>query len=143
MPKIRVFVKGIRQVGNLSFKPYQMLKIGTVGLAAVKNRVQSGLNGSDQPGKPLSKGYAIRKSRLLRKKAVRDLNLTGAMFRNLQVRTVSANSAQARNTTRRDRMKGLANGKIEPWLVFSQGNQTSVMRAARLIFGQNVRNLVR
>lgn len=143
MPSVRIFVKGIRQIGNLSFKQHQMLKVGTVGLSAVKNRVQSGQNASDRAAKPLTKGYAIRKSKALGKKAKRDLTFTGGLLRNLQVRTVSTNTAQARPSTRRDRVKGLANARVEPWLVFSKGNERSVLKAFQQIFAENVRHLVR
>jgi hypothetical protein len=120
-----------------------MLKLGTVGLAAVKNRVQSGLNANDQAAKPLTKGYAIRKSKALGKRAKRDLTFTGGLLRNLQVRTVSAKTAQARPSTRRDRIKGLANARVEPWLVFSKRNERDVLNAFQRIFAENVRHLVR
>lgn len=143
MPSVRIFVKGQRQIGKLGFKQYQMLKLGTVGLAAVKNRVQSGLNAQDAPAKKLSKPYAIRKTKIFKKRAIRDLTLSGQMLRNLQVRTVSNNTAQARNTTRRDRQKSNRQNEIEPWLLFSRKNQAAVQRAAQLIFAETIRHLVK
>lgn len=143
MPSVRVFVKKQRQVAHLGFKQFQMLKIGTVATAAVKNRVTSGLNAADAPSKPLSKGYAIFKTRRLRRKVKRDLTLTGQMLNNLQVRTVSNNYAQSRNTTRKDREKANRNQQVEPWVVYSRENERAITRATLLIFAENVRHLVR
>jgi hypothetical protein len=107
-----------------------MFKIGTVGVAAVKNRVQAALGPVDQPARPLTKRYAIRKTKL-GKGNRRNLTFSGNLLRNLQVRTVSENRARAGLSTRKERIKAWANQRIEPWLVFSAKNKAAVVEAAR------------
>jgi hypothetical protein len=131
MPSVRIWFRKQLRVDHLNFRQFEMLKLGTVGLAAVKNRLAAGLGPTDAPAKPLTKRYAIYKSRRLRRRAVRDLTLTGSMLGNLSVRTVSERAAKAALTSRKERIKGLANLRREPWLVFSPRNQAAVVEAAR------------
>jgi hypothetical protein len=131
MPSVRIWFRKQLRVDHLNFRQFEMLKLGTVGLAAVKNRLAAGLGPTDAPAKPLTKRYAIYKSKRLRRRAVRDLTLTGSMLGNLSVRTVSERAAKAALTSRKERIKGLANLRREPWLVFSPRNQAAVVEAAR------------
>jgi len=142
MPSVRIWQKKQLRVDHLNFRQFQMVKLGTVGLASVKNRLAAGLGQSDAPGKPLTKRYAIYKSKVLRRKARRDLSLTGSMLRNLTLRTVSETAAKASLTSRKDRIKGLANERVEPWLVLSPANNAAVMEAARRIFREALPRLV-
>jgi hypothetical protein len=140
VPSVRIWQKKRLVLDNLSFRQHQMVKIGTVGVGAVKNRVQAALGPEDQPAKPLTKRCAIRKTKLGLGNR-RDLTFTGAMLRNLQVRTVSENRARAGLSTRKDRMKAWANQKIEQWLVFSPKNKAAVMEAARRVFQEATKRL--
>lgn len=142
MAGVRIWFKRQLRVDHLNFRQFQMLKLGTVGLAQVKNRLASGRGPADAPAKPLTRRYAIFKSKRLRRRAVRDLSLTGSMLRNLSVRTVSEKAAKASLTSRKDRIKGLANERIEPWLVFSLANRAAVAEAARRIFREMLPRLV-
>ena len=117
-----------------------MVKIGTVGVAAVKNRVTAALGPNDTPAKPLTKRYAIRKTKL-GKGNRRNLTFTGDMLRNFQVRTVSENRARAGLSTRKDRIKAWANQRSDPWMVFSPGNRAAVMEAARRVMKESVPRL--
>lgn len=81
-----------------------MFKIGNVGVAAVKNRLAAAEGPTDGSAKPLTKRYAIRKTKL-GKGNRRNLMLFGDRQRNLQVRTVSENKAKASNSTCKDRIK--------------------------------------
>jgi hypothetical protein len=131
VPSVRIWFRKQIRVDHLNFRQFQMLKLGTVGLAAVKNRLAAGLGPTDAPAKPLTKRYAIYKSKRLRRRAVRDLSLTGRMLGNISVRTVSERAAKAALTSRQERIKGLANMRREPWLVFSPRNKATVLEAAR------------
>jgi hypothetical protein len=133
VPSVRIWFRKQLRVDRLNFRQFQMLKLGTVGLAAVRNRLAAGLGPTDAPAKPLTKRYAIYKSKRLRRRAVRDLSLTGSMLGNLSVRTVSECAAKAALTSRKERIKGLANMRREPWLVFSPRNRAAVLEAARRI----------
>ena len=141
MPSVRVWHKKQIRLDLLSFKQEQMFKIGNVGVAAVKNRVQAARGPTDSAAKPLTKQYAIRKTTLGRGNR-RNLTLTGDMLRNLSVRTVSENKARAGYSTRKDRIKAWVNQRIEPWLVFSPKNEASVLEASKRVFQEMIPRLV-
>ena len=140
MPSVRIWQKKRLVLDHLNFRQHQLFKIGTVGVAAVKNRLQAPLGPEDQPAKPLTKRYAIRKTKL-GKGNRRNLNFTGDMLRNLQVRTASEKAAKASLTSRKDRIKAWANQKIEQWLVFSPKNKSAVVDAARRVMTEAAKRL--
>jgi len=117
-----------------------MFKIANVGLAAVKNRLAAAQGPTDGAAKPLSRYYAIRKTKM-GKGNRRNLMLTGDMLRNFQVRTVSENRAKASNSTRKDRIKAWVNQKIEPWIVFSPKNKAAVLDAAKRVMNEMIPQL--
>ena len=141
MPSVRIWQKKQIVLDHLNFRQHQMVKIGTVGVATVKNRVTAALGPDDGSAKPLTKRYAIRKTRLGLGNR-RNLTFTGNMLRNLSLRTVSENSAKANVTSRKERIKAWANQNIQPWLVFSSKNRAAVTEAARRVFQENIRRLV-
>jgi hypothetical protein len=138
---VRIWFRRQRRVDHLSFAQLAMLKLGTVGVAAVKNRLAAAQGPTDAAAKPLTKGYAIRKTKA-GKGNRRNLSWTGALLRNLQVRTMSENRAKAGLSTRKDRIKAWANQKIEPWLVFSPKNKSAVVEAARRVFQEATKRLL-
>jgi len=135
MASVRVFYKKQVRIDQMNFRQQSMFKIGTVGVAAVKNRLAAAQGPTDSAAKPLTKRYAIRKTKLGRGNR-RDLMLTGDMLRNFQVRTVSDNRAKAGNSTRKDRLKAWINQKIEPWIVFSPKNRAAVLEATRRVLAE-------
>lgn len=90
MPSIRIYQKKQIRLDRLNFRQTQMFKIGNVGVAAVKNRLAAAEGPTDGSAKPLTKRYAIWKTKL-GKGNRRNLMLSGDMQRNFQVRTVSEN----------------------------------------------------
>jgi len=132
MPSVRIYQKKQIRLDRLNFPQTQMFKIGNVGVAAVKNRLAAAVGPSDSPAKPLTKRYAIFKTKR-GKGNRRDLMLSGDMLRNFLVRTVSENKARASNSTRKDRIKAWINNKIEPWIVFSPKNAAAVRDAANRV----------
>ena len=132
MASVRVFYKKQVRIDQMNFRQQSMLKIGTVGVAAVKNRLAAAQGPTDSPATPLTKRYAIQKTKLGRGNR-RNLMMTGDMLRNFQVRTVSDNKAKANNSTRKDRLKAWINQKIEPWVVFSPKNKAAVAESARRV----------
>ncbi len=135
MASVRIYQKKEVRLDRLNVRQTQMFKIGNVGVAAVKNRVGAALGPSDAPAKPLTKRYAIRKTKL-GKGNRRNLTFTGDMLRNFMVRTVSENRAAASLSTRKDRIKAWVNQKIEPWVVFSPKNRVAVLEAARRVLNE-------
>jgi len=132
---VRIWQKKQLIFNQLSFVHRDMVKIGTVGVAAVKNRLAASQGPEDRPAKPLTKRYAIHKTRL-GKGNRRTLSLTGRMLNNFSLRTVNENSAKAGLTSRKERIKGWANQKIEPWVVLSSKNQAAVKEAARRVLAE-------
>ena len=130
---VRIWHRKQLRLHELTVKQRDMVRIGSVGLLARKKSLSMALNLEDAPAKPLTKRYAIHKSKL-RKGNLRDLWLTGKMLKNLTLRTVSENSSKAALTSRKERIKGLANARIEPWLVFSPKNKLAVMEKAKQVF---------
>jgi hypothetical protein len=132
MPSVRIFQKKQIRLDRLNFRQDQMFKIGNVGVAAVKNRLAAAQGPTDGAAKPLTKRYAIQKTRA-GKGNRRNLTFTGDMLRNFQVRTVSENRAKASNSTRKDRMKAWINNKMETWITFSPRNKTAVVEATNRV----------
>ena len=141
MASVRVYQKKQIRLDRLNFNQNQLFKIGSVGVAAVKNRLAAAQGPDDSPAKPLKKRYAIQKTKL-GKGNRRNLTFSGDMLRNLMVRTVSEKAAKAGLSTRKDRIKAWANQKIQPWLVFSPKNRAAVAEAARRVFQEAVKRLV-
>ena len=140
MGSVRIYQKKEIRLDRLNVKQHQMFKIGNVGAAAVKNRLGAALGPNDAATKPLTKRYAIRKTKM-GKGNRRNLALTGDMLRNFQVRTVSENKAKASNSTRKDRIKAWVNQKIEPWIVFSPKNKAAVLEATKRVINEMIPRL--
>ena len=138
---VRIWQRKQLRLDRLNFRQRDMVQIGAAGLLAVKKRIATAQGPADSPAKPLTKRYAIYKSKL-RKGNLRDLWLTGKMLKNLTLRTVSDNSSKAALTSRKERIKGLANTRIEPWVVFSPKNKLAVMEKAKQVFLQAKKRLI-
>lgn len=141
MPSVRVWQKKQLRLDLLNFRQSQMFKIGNVGVGVVKNRLSAALGPKDSSAKPLSKRYAIRKTKLGLGNR-RNLSFTGDMLRNLAIRTVSENRAKAALSTRKDRIKAWANQKIQEWLVFSPRNKAAVVEVTRRVFEEMQKRLL-
>jgi hypothetical protein len=135
MGSVRIYQKKEVRLDRLNIKQAQMFKIGNVGLASVKNRLAAAQGPNDGAAKPLSRYYAIRKTKM-GKGNRRNLMLTGDMLRNFMVRTVSENKAKASNSTRKDRVKAWITNKIEPWAVFSPKNRDEVQKTAQQVLNE-------
>ena len=138
---MRIWQRKQLRLDRLTFRQRDMVQIGAAGLLAVKKRIATAQGPGDSPAKPLTKRYAIQKSKL-RKGNLRDLWLTGKMLKNLTLRTVSENSSKAALTSRKERIKGLANTRVEPWVVFSPKNKIAVMEKAKQVFLEAKKRLI-
>ena len=119
---------------------------GTVGLASRKDEIGRGLNAKGSAAKPLSKRYAIRKSKLTKLagggRNKRDLRLTGDMQREWSVRTVSNKEARAGWSTRKGREKAQANNKLEEFISWSPANTRAVVTAGQQIVNDNSKRMI-
>ncbi|MBL8227272.1 MAG: hypothetical protein JNL98_02290 [Bryobacterales bacterium] len=157
MASVRVFFKKEIRLDRLNFRQQQMFKVGTVGVAAVKNRLAVAEGPDDSPAKPLTKRYSIWKTKM-GKGNRRNLVLSGEMLRNFVVRTVSDNRAKASvtgrstiktTTNKRGKLVGVENkvkawitSKIQPWMVFSPKNEKAVVEAANRVLTEAAPRLV-
>ena len=141
MGSVRIYQKKEIRLDRLNVKQHQMFKVGNVGAAVVKNRLGASIGPNYGPAKPLTKRYAIWKTKLGRGNR-RNLTLTGNMLRNFQVRTVSENKAKASTSTRKDRIKAWITNKIEPWITFSPKNRTAVVDAANRVLQESKARLL-
>ncbi len=130
MPSVRVYQKKQLRLDLLNFRQRQMYELGGAGVTAVKARLSAAQGPGDGAAKPLTKRYAIFKTRQ-GKGNRRNLAFTGDLLRNFQVRTVSENRAKASVSTRKDRIKAWANQNCEEWVVFSPKNKAAVVEVAR------------
>jgi len=156
MASVRVYVKKKIEISRLNFDQKQMVTLGTIGLGSIKTRIGRALNPNDAPAKPLTRRYAIRKSRLrgLQKfvgptfggtRAItnkRDLTLTGNMLRNLRLSTVSENKVSMRWTSRLERQKAANNQRLDPFVDFSPKNVQDVAKNAGQILSNLISRLV-
>jgi hypothetical protein len=141
MAAVRIWVKKKLTLEPLTFLQRDMVKIGSAGLLSVFQRISQHKGPMDAPAMPLKKGYAIWKSRK-GKGRFRDLKFSGDMLRNLTLRTVSENSARAGLTSRKERIKGLANAKREVWCVYSPANKQIVIQRAVEVLAEAAKRMV-
>jgi hypothetical protein len=162
-PSVRIWVKKQLKLDTLTFRQNQMVQIGSAGLLSVFRRLAAAQGPNDGPAKPLTKGYAIYKTRK-GKGNRRNLFFTGQLLSTLKLRTVSDNKAymapgadrrqllrvvpagsklkpQKGTVTNRDVARG--NQMREPWLVFSPANRRDVILAAQRVLGQIKNQLVK
>ncbi len=137
---IRIWEKKQLRLDKLTPMEREMVDIGSAMLLSVFQRFSKALGPTDAPAKPLTKGYAIFKSKQHRGNR-RDLKLTGDMLRNLSLRTVTDTSAKAALTSQKQRVKGWANAKRQPWLVLSPANRKAVHDRAQRIMQGRLRRL--
>ncbi len=142
MAMVKIWYRRKLRLDHLTFEQKQMVEIGSAALLDVKRRLSQAKGPTDGPAKPLTKRYAIYKSKLRRGNR-RNLFLTGDMLKNLTLRTVSENFARAGLTSDKQRVKGWSNMKKEIWLVFSPANVAAATRKAREVFDHMVEILVK
>lgn len=145
--RIKVYVKKQIRLDRLDFSQRQMFTLGNVGLASRKNEIDQALNANGTTAKPLTKRYAIYKSRISkitqgRGRNVRDLRYTGDMLREWSVRTVSDKQAVAAWTTRKGRIKARANESKESFISWSPRNTEDVTRVGQQLIEGSKQRLV-
>ena len=79
MASVRIYQKKEVRLDRLNVRQTQMFKIANVGVSTVKNRLAAAQGPNDGPAKPLSRYYAIRKTKM-GKGNRRNLMLTGELF---------------------------------------------------------------
>lgn len=108
MLDLRIKQNGVK-VRLVGFGPRKLINLRLLhtGLASMKARLAAGLDADDQKTKPLSKRYAIRKSKLTRKAARRDMRLTGAFLDTFQPRFADEQRSVAYAGGRLGRLKAI------------------------------------
>ena len=139
IPSVRIKYNGVnvRLVGY-GFKKRQNLVVLETGLASIKERLEKGIGENDTPTKPLSKRYARYKAFVRRKKAVRDLDLTGQLLDSIKPRYADDNQAIADAGTRIGRLKAR---KYRELLQFSERDQAAMLDRAGGLFNTEVQQV--
>ena len=138
---VRVYVKKQLRLDLLTFRQRDMYDIGQAGLDAVLKRLAKAQGPNDTPAKPLKVPYARYKSRKHLGNR-RNLLLTGKLLDNIKIRTVTDKRAVARPSSAKERIKGRANMRIEPWLVLSPANRKIVFEKAKIVFQKATQRLL-
>ena len=137
MIDIRIRYNGVkvRLRGEMGMKKLHNLRLLEIGLASVKERLVRGIGSDDAPTAPLKKRYAIYKSKVLGKRAIRDLRLTGDFLDTLLPRYADDTQAVAYPGGRAGRMKAILYHDL---VSFSDGDQRKIAAQAQKYFKAQV-----
>src|SRR5262245_7224379 len=106
--KVKIKVKRTGRVRTPQLTDPQMKAIGEEMVAAQKERWRDAINANGVPAKKLSIKYFFIKRKLHGGGTpVRDMNLTGKLIKNFQLRKATTNQIRAENTTRKEREKAM------------------------------------
>jgi hypothetical protein len=144
------------------FNIRQMERIGNFAVARIMVRAKAGIGSDGQKMPPLKgKARAIKNAEgktvrymtfYANQKKRRGLNpfrdlvgfgKDGHMLDNLTVRQVTPNSVKIALTSRKARIKGLANEKLHPWLGFAPSDKDEIVKFAGGIFKSEVSGATR
>lgn len=139
---VRIWQKKKLRIDLLTFRQREMVDVGAPGLLAFKKRLAAGLGPNDTAAKPLTRRYAIFKSRM-HKGNRRDLWFTGKMLGNLQLRTVSDNMVKAAFSSQKERDKAHGNERRDHWFGYSPQNRQTVLARFRQLLANKIKDLVK
>jgi hypothetical protein len=133
---IRIRYNGVRvRLVGWGFRKFHNLRVLETGIASIKERLAKGIGEDDAPTKPLSKRYARRKAFTRRRRAVRDLDLTGQLLDSIKPRYADDRQAIADAGTRIGRLKARVHRQL---LLFSEKDQAAMGDAAGQLFKEGV-----
>jgi hypothetical protein len=123
------------RIRGATFRRFQNVRILQAGIEAIKFRLQKGFDSNDAKAKPLKKAYAIRKSKLTHRRAIRDMDLTGQTLGELKPRYSDDTTAIGDTSTHRGRMIMRINRDM---FIFSDSDQALMQRTATKIFKEEI-----
>ena len=113
----------------------QMFKIGTLGVAAVKNRVTSSQGPEHAPGEAVHQ--ALRHFQdTTRPRQLPQSDVQRRSATELSGPHGEREPAKASLSTRKGRIKALSNQRIEPWMFISPRNKAVVLVATRRVLNE-------
>jgi len=104
--------------------------IGRSMIEAQLDRWARGVNANGQTAKPLSVRYAIIKQRALRKRPIRDMQMTGQLIANFGLRKAINNEIRVENSTKLNRQKAQRAQNYEEMIGFAGSDQTALYKSA-------------
>lgn len=135
VPDIRIKYQGVRvRLRGFGFKKIHHLRLLLEGLRSIKARLAKAVDENDSRTKPLSKGYAIFKSRA-GKGNQRNLRFSGALLDGIKPRYADDQQAIADATGQLGRMKARIYRDL---LRFSPNDQAVMRKVADELFKENV-----
>jgi hypothetical protein len=133
---IRIKYNGVRvRLVGWGFRKLHNLRVLETGISSIKERLARGIGEDDAPTKPLSKRYARFKAFARRKRAVRDLELTGQLLDSIKPRYADDRQAIADAGTRIGRLKARVHRQL---LIFSEKDQAAMGDVAATLFKEGV-----
>jgi hypothetical protein len=132
--KMKVTKTGKVRGPNLSDP--QLRIIGDRMVAEQTARWARAYNASGNPAKNLSVKYAIIKQKVLKKRAVRDMVMTGATLKNFTLRKAAEGRIRAENTTRLQRKSALRANSYDQMIGFALTDFKAVTDETQGQYGQ-------
>lgn len=124
--KFRIF-------GEFDLQAQHLYDLATLGRDSIVERVQDGIGSDDQPFPPLSRHYAVQKTRA-GKGNRRTMTFTGQMLDDMQVRSISNRQARISISSSLSRIKAKANEERTPWYGFSPNDIDKLSAAGEQVF---------
>lgn len=133
---VRIKYNGVKvRLVGWGFAKYHHLRILEAGISSIKARLARGIGSDDAPTKPLSKKYARFKAYSRRKRAIRDMELTGQLLDSIKPRYADDRQAIADAGTRIGRLKARVHRDL---LIFSERDQAAMSDVAAGLFRSGV-----
>lgn len=117
----------------------QLKAIGDKMVAEQKDRWEKIVNASGSPAKPLSVRYAIIKQQYTKKRAFRDMVLTGETKKNFTLRKAAEGRIRAENTKKLERQKALRANLYDQMIGFALTDMKAVIGESQAQYGQYVK----
>jgi hypothetical protein len=139
IPDIRIKYDGARlRLRGFGMKKFHNLKILEAGLRSIRARLARGIGEDDQRTAALKKRYAAYKSRVTGRRAIRDMQLTGATLAGIKPRYADDHQATADASGRRGRVVARVNKRL---LLFSPADQQVMSEIAHDLFREQASQL--
>jgi hypothetical protein len=135
MPKFRVRFRGGRVRGPNLADP-QLKRVGTVMVAAQKDRWAHAIDADGNQAKKLSVRYAIIKQKFTHRRPVRDNKMTGLLVSNFQLRKAADNVIRAEPTTQMARAHALGSQGYVEMIGFAVSDANTVFTGINAEYGE-------
>ena len=117
-----------------------MAELGRIGEKTIKERASRCIGSDDLPMRPLSKGYAIKKSKQ-GKGNKPNLSYSGEMLNALSAGFATERGVRVSITTRHGRLAASGNEARSPWWGWSPKDVETIIRRAHELFRDSIADI--